>query len=114
MTQGTSRLVRAVDRFSLAALMFNLVIGAGILGVPSLIVAHLGKYSPVAYVAAILGMAAIAACLAEVASQFDQTGGTYLYARAAFGPFVAIQIGWFNWLARIAGSSAGPTSFSLT
>jgi amino acid transporter len=111
MTQATNRLVRAVGRFSLGALMFNLVIGAGILGVPSLIVAHLGKYSPVAYVVAILGMAAIAACLAEVASQFDRTGGTYLYARAAFGPFVAIQIGWFNWLARVAGSSAGANLF---
>src|SRR5215467_7680144 len=111
MTQETSQLVRAVGRWSLAALMLNLVIGAGILGVPSLIVAHLGKYSPIAYVVAILGMGAIAACLAEVASQFSQTGGTYLYARAAFGPFAAIQIGWFNLLARIAGSSAGANLF---
>jgi basic amino acid/polyamine antiporter, APA family len=41
-----------------------------------------------------------------VASQFQEAGGPYLYARAAFGPFVAIQIGWLTWLARISAASA--------
>jgi APA family basic amino acid/polyamine antiporter len=111
MPQETSRLVRAVGRWSLAALMFNTVIGAGIFGLPSLITAHLGRYSPLAYVATIAGIIAIAACLAEVASQFSSTGGLYLYTRAALGPFWAIQIGWLTWLARIAGSSAGANLF---
>ena len=51
-------------------------------------------------------MAVIAACLAEVASQFREAGGPYLYARTAFGPFVAIQIGWMMWLSRITATSA--------
>ena len=48
----------------------------------------------------------IAACMAEVASQFKEAGGPYLYARAAFGPFLAIQNGWLTWLSRIAAVSA--------
>src|SRR5258708_38052419 len=48
----------------------------------------------------------MAACLAEVASQFQEAGGQYLYARSAFGPFVGIQIGWLTWLARLSAASA--------
>lgn len=86
--------------------MVNTMIGASIFGLPSLLAARLGRRSPVAYFAAAAGVAAIAACLAEVGSQFREAGGPYLYARAAFGRFAAIQIGWLTWLSRIAASSA--------
>jgi APA family basic amino acid/polyamine antiporter len=99
-------LVRTIGRWSLAALMLNTMIGSSIFGLPSLIAAHLGKLSPAGYLVAFAGVAVIAACLAEVASQFQEAGGPYLYARAAFGPFVAIQIGWLTWLARISAASA--------
>ena len=55
---------------------------------------------------ALAGVAVIAACMAEVASQFREAGGPYLYARAAFGRFVAIQTGWLTWLTRVAAVSA--------
>ncbi len=90
----------------MAALMLNTMIGASIFGLPSLIAARLGKWSPLAYVAGAAIAAVVAACLSEVASQFSETGGPYLYARAAFGRFVAIQIGWLTWLTRIASASA--------
>jgi basic amino acid/polyamine antiporter, APA family len=90
----------------LAALMLNTMIGSSIFGLPSLIAAHLGSVSPAGYLVALAGVAVIAACLAEVASQFQEAGGPYLYARAAFGPFVAIQIGWLTWLSRISAASA--------
>jgi APA family basic amino acid/polyamine antiporter len=99
-------LVRTIGRWSLAALMLNTMIGSSIFGLPSLIAAHLGKLSPAGYLVAFAGVAVIAACLAEVASQFQEAGGPYLYARAAFGSFVAIQIGWLTWLARISAASA--------
>jgi basic amino acid/polyamine antiporter, APA family len=98
--------VRDIGRWSLAALMLNTMIGSSIFGLPSLIAAHLGRWSPAGYLVAFAGVAVIAACLAEVASQFQEAGGPYLYARAAFGPFVAIQIGWLTWLARISAASA--------
>src|SRR6202047_582194 len=86
--------------------MLNTMIGSSIFGLPSLIAAHLGRISPAGYLVAFVGVAVIAACLAEVASQFQDAGGPYLYARAAFGPFVGIQIGWLTWLARISAASA--------
>lgn len=101
-----NRLVRAIGRWSLAALMFNTIIGASVFGVPSLLAARLGAMSVAGYLIAAVGVAIIAGTLAEVASQFREAGGPYLYARTAFGPFVAIQIGWMMWLSRIAASSA--------
>jgi len=104
-------LVRAIGRWSLAALMVNTMIGASVFGLPSLIAAHLGRLSPAAYFVAAAGVGVIAACLAEVGSQFRDAGGPYLYAREAFGPFVALQVGWLTWLSRIAASSAGANLF---
>src|SRR5215470_8587887 len=102
----TNHLRRAIGRWSLAALMLNTMIGASIFGVPSLLAARLGKLSFPAYFLAALGVGVIAACLAEVSSQFRATGGPYLYARATFGRFAAIWVGWLLWLSRIAATSA--------
>src|SRR5882762_274272 len=99
-------LVRAIGRWSLAALMVNTMIGASIFGTPSLIAGHLGRLSPAGYLVAAAGLAVIMACFAEVASQFPEAGGPYLYAREAFGQFVGIQIGWLTWLSRISAGSA--------
>ena len=85
--------------------MLNTMIGASIFGLPSLIAAKLGRLSPLAYFIAFAGVAVIAACLAEVASYFQEAGGPYLYAREAFGRFAGIQIGWLTWLSRISACS---------
>lgn len=106
MPTETNYLRRAIGRWSLAALMLNTMIGASIFGLPSVLAAHLGKLSFPAYPLAALGVGLIAACLAEVSSQFRATGGPYLYARAAFGRFAAIWVGWLLWLSRIAASAA--------
>src|SRR5215469_11105117 len=102
----TNSLRRAIGRWSLAALMLNTMIGASIFGLPSLLAAHLGKLSARAYFVAALVVGVIAACLAEVSSQFRGAGGPYLYARATFGRFVGVWVGWLLWLSRIAATSA--------
>jgi len=91
--------------------MLNTIIGASIFGLPSLLAAQLGKFSPAGYLVTAVGIGAIAACLAEVASQFREAGGPYLYARVSFGPFAAIQIGWLTWLTRILASAAAADLF---
>src|SRR6516165_12521794 len=111
VTDPQLHLVRAIGRWTLTALMLNTIVGAGIAGLPSLLAAHLGRLSPAGYLLAAPGVGLIAACLAEVASQFQQTGGPYLYARIAFGRFMAIQIGWFAWLSRIAAAAAAADLF---
>ena len=55
----------------------------------------------------------IMACFAEVASQFTQAGGPYLYARAAFGRFVGIEMGWMLWLVRLAAPAATSNLFVI-
>jgi APA family basic amino acid/polyamine antiporter len=106
VTENPIGLVRTIGRWSLVALIINTMIGASIFGLPAFIAARLGRWSPLGFLAAFAGIAVIAACMAEVASQFREAGGPYLYARAAFGPFLAIQNGWLTWLSRIAAVSA--------
>jgi len=86
--------------------MVNFIIGAGIFGLPSAAAGILGGQSPVAYLVAAAGMGVIAACIAEVASRFQQAGGPYLYAKAAFGRFIGLQTGWLLWLTRVSSAAA--------
>src|SRR5258708_39974562 len=53
------------------------------------------------------------ACFAEVASQFREAGGPYLYARAAFGRLVGLQMGWLAWLVRLTASAAAANLFAI-
>jgi len=106
-------LVRTIGRWSLAALMVNTMVGASIFGLPALIAARLGKWSPLGFLLAFAVIAVIAACMAEVASQFRDTGGPYLYTKVAFGRFLAIQNGWLTWLSRITAASAVANLFIL-
>jgi amino acid transporter len=57
-------------------------------------------------VACALVVALIILCFAEVSSRFEETGGPYLYAREAFQPAVAFEIGWLIWLARVTAFAA--------
>jgi len=52
------------------------------------------------------GMGVIIACYAEVASQFTETGGTYLYLRHAFGRLAGIQVVWLMLLSRLTAVAA--------
>jgi amino acid transporter len=106
VTESATGLVRTIGRWSLAALMVNTMVGASIFGVPALLAARLGKWSPLGFLLAFALIAVIAACMAEVASQFRETGGPYLYARVVFGRLLAIQNGWLTWLTRITAVSA--------
>jgi APA family basic amino acid/polyamine antiporter len=110
---GPPSLVRAIGRWSLAALAINLILGSAVFGLPSLVAALLGGMSPLAVPLAGLGMAVILACYAELASRFVDTGGHYLYCREAFGPFAGIQVGWFTLLVRVAATAANANLFVI-
>ena len=109
---SSSGLVRTIGRWSLSALIINSVIGGGVFGLPSVVAGRLGKYAPLAYLVAAAGIALVAACLSEVASQFSETGGPYLYARMALGRFWGIQIAWMTWLSRITAASGTANLFA--
>src|SRR2546425_4645845 len=104
----TSRtgLVRGIRRWDLVAIAINGIIGAGIFGLPSRVFSLIGSYSLLAFVACALVVTLIILCFAEVGSRFDATGGPYLYAREAFGPTIAFEVGWLIWLARLTAFAA--------
>ncbi|HZM14448.1 MAG TPA: APC family permease [Candidatus Krumholzibacteria bacterium] len=108
-----SQLIRAIGRWTLVALVLNSIIGSGIFGLPAVVAGKLGTASIWAYLVAAAGIAVIVACFAEVGSQFRQAGGPYLYARAAFGRFVGIQVGWLAWLVRLTSAAANANLFVL-
>src|SRR5215470_17449372 len=108
-TQPT--LVRAIGRWSLAALTVNCIIGSGVFGLPSQISNAVGKASPLAWLFAAAVAGVVIACFAEVASRFDQSGGIYLYSRVAFGRTTGIATAWLGWLARVTAAAANANLF---
>ena len=56
--------------------------------------ALVGPYSVLSCLAGGVLMGLVAACYAEAASRYQGTGGTYLYAGAAFGHAAAFAAGW--------------------
>jgi amino acid transporter len=110
MSQSTQTaqtgLVRGIRRWDLVAVAINGIIGGGIFGLPSKVYAMAGAYSLLAFAVCALVVALIVLCFAEVGSRFSETGGPYLYARAAFGPVMAFEVGWLMWLARLTSFAA--------
>lgn len=95
-------LLRGISRFDFIALIINITIGAGILGLPSKVYALAGTWSLAAYGVSAAIVTLIILCFAEVSSRFSSTGGPYLYTRVAFGPLIGFEVGWLFWLSRLA------------
>lgn len=105
-TTSAPGLQRALGRWDLTAFGVNIVIGGGVFLTPSLVAAELGNWSPIAVIVVGLAVLCIARSYAEVGSRFDSTGGPYLYTLAAFGRFVAFEVGWMSWFTRVASIAA--------
>jgi amino acid transporter len=99
-------LVRGIRRWDLVAITINGIIGAGIFGLPAKVFSLIGPYSLIAFGVCALVVTLIILCFAEVGSRFNETGGPYLYAREAFGPTLAFEVGWLMWLARLTAFAA--------
>ena len=95
-------LLRGIGRFDFIALIINITIGAGILGLPAKLYTLVGSWSLLAYGISGAIVTLIILCFAEVSSRFSGTGGPYLYTRTTFGPLVGFEVGWLFWLSRVA------------
>jgi amino acid transporter len=104
-------LVRAIGRWSMVALVVNSIVGSGVFGLPAPIAGFVGRASPFVVLLSAAGMAVVIACYAEVASQFTETGGTYLYLRHAFGRLVGVQVAWLSLLSRTTAIAGGVNLF---
>ena len=93
-------LVKAIGRWSFAALVLNTIIGTGVFVLPGTLGAALGWSSMYAWLIAAGLTGAMIFSFAEVASRFSRAGGAYLYGTAAFGPFIGIQMAWMGYFVR--------------
>lgn len=92
-----------------AFLSLNGMIGAAIFGLPGKLDAAVGDFAPWLLLIAGGGVMLIALCYADLATRFESTGGSQLYARAAFGRFVGFQTGWLIYASRAAALGANAT-----
>jgi APA family basic amino acid/polyamine antiporter len=105
---------RVLGRWDLTAIGVNQVVGSGIFVLPATIALLVGTASsPLVWVAGGLINALIVLCFAEAATRFRTAGGSYLYAREAFGPFVGFEVAWMMWLTRVAAQAALANALAL-
>jgi APA family basic amino acid/polyamine antiporter len=101
-SSSSPSLRRALGKWDLTAIGVNQVIGGAVFSLPAVIAMHLGSWSWVAFALVALLSMAVALNFAEAGSRFDGTGGPYLYTRAAFGRFLAFEVGWMTWFVRVS------------
>jgi amino acid transporter len=105
-TNPENALNRAIGKLAFGAININSVIGAGIFGLPAVVAARAGDFSPWAFLIGGLMVFTIVVSFARASSMFRSTGGAIVYASHAFGPFVGFQTGWLAYLARVAAMGA--------
>jgi len=105
-------LPRVLSRWEVLALALNGVIGSGVYLLPAAAAAHLGSASVWAVPLAGLTVALVQLCFVEAGSRFDQTGGAYVYTRAAFGEATGFAVGWMSFLARITAVATLSAGFA--
>ena len=110
-TQPTLR--RELGRWDLTAIGINQVIGGAIFLMPAQVAAQVGNWAVLALVAIGVASMCVALCFAEVGSRFEGTGGPYLYTRAAFGRFVAFEVGWMQWFTRATSQASVANGLAL-
>ncbi len=94
-------LVRAMGMFTFAAAITNEVVGSGIYRLPASMAAAAGTSAPAAYIACLIGMAAVVLCFAETGSRVPTSGGPYGYVEAAFGRLPGFVAGLLLWLSSV-------------
>ncbi|WP_374050251.1 amino acid permease [Streptomyces roseicoloratus] len=102
------RPTRHSRRFGLpiaTALVMGNIIGGGIFLLPAS-VAPFGTVSLVAFGILTLGAIALALVFGRLAHRLPQTGGPYVYARAAFGDFAGFLAAWSYWITAWVSNAA--------
>ncbi|KOU15056.1 transporter [Streptomyces sp. XY593] len=86
-------------------LVMGNIIGGGIFLLPAS-VAPFGTISLVAFAVLTLGAIALALVFGRLAHRHPQTGGPYVYARAAFGDFAGFLAAWSYWITSWVSNAA--------
>lgn len=88
-----------------SALVVGNMVGAGVFLLPTTI-AVFGSVGLLGWGLTTLGAIFLSLVFARLSKRYPQTGGPYVYARAAFGDFVGFQVGWSYWISIWVSNSA--------
>jgi APA family basic amino acid/polyamine antiporter len=101
-------LPRKLGLWDATAVVIGIVIGSGIFVLPNLIARSLPSTAAIFSVWVISGVLSFFGALAyaELGAMMPETGGQYVYLRAAYGPLWAFMCAWTFMLAVLAGGSA--------
>ncbi|HEV8113868.1 MAG TPA: APC family permease [Planctomycetota bacterium] len=99
-------LLRAIGPAGLTASVVNAVVGGGIFALPAAIALELGPSGPLAFVLGGILIGLVTASIASVGGRVAQSGGTWAYAEAAFGPFAGYLTGVLFLLTSVLASAS--------
>jgi APA family basic amino acid/polyamine antiporter len=113
ISSGESEFNRTLGPFSASTLIVGSIIGIGIFTWVSKVGDFLRSPPLILSAWAIGGMVALigSLCLSELAAAYPRTGGTYVYFRKAFGPFIAFEYAWAKFFIMRVGSFSIQTMF---
>ncbi len=98
---------RTLGFWSLLALGVNGIVGVGIFFVPAQVAARVPGMGGVGvYALTAAALAPIAWAYATLGGHFDEDGGPYVWARAAFGPRFGFAVGWVAYVSALFSTSA--------
>lgn len=97
---------RVVGTLGAGLMSINGMVGAGIFALPALLYDKVGLFAPWMFLifGAMYGCGVL--IFAQLATMFRSSGGSQLYAQAAFGLTVGFQVGWLTVIAMAAGRAA--------
>lgn len=88
---------RGLRAWDVLALGLNAIVGSGIFLFPGTLAELAGPSSALVFAVTALLLGAVALCYAELGGMFSGSGGSYLYAREAFGDRVGYGVGVLAW-----------------
>ncbi len=103
----TDEASRDLGFWALLALGINGIVGVGIFFVPSSVAALVPGLAGVwAYALTALALLPVAFTYAILGARFEEDGGPYVWARAAFGPTAAFAVGWIAYVSAVFSTAA--------
>ncbi len=100
-TMSAPAAAKKLSTFDVFCLGVNAIIGSGIFLFPGILAREAGPASIVAFLVCGILLVFVALCYAELGSIYKRSGGSYVYAREAFGPAIGFAVGWMSWVTAI-------------
>lgn len=113
MTESHGSLLRVLGVGFGVAVIVGGAVGVGILRTPGAIAGMLGSPGLILLAWALGGSYALlqANNLAELATAVPSSGGPYIFARRALGPYGGFVVGWADWLSLVVAMAYLPLAF---